>query len=87
MIMALFALALLGGLVGFLFFNFNPAKVFMGDCGSLFVGFTLASLTLRERVGQMVMVWVLGDLLGSIPLMEQSDRSDVRRVNGVGELK
>ncbi len=41
--MALFALALLGGLSGFLFFNFNPAKVFMGDCGSLFIGFTIAS--------------------------------------------
>ena len=41
--MALFALAMLGGLVGFLFFNFNPAKVFMGDCGSLFLGFTIAS--------------------------------------------
>ncbi len=42
-IMALFALALLGGLSGFLFFNFNPAKVFMGDCGSLFIGFTIAA--------------------------------------------
>jgi UDP-GlcNAc:undecaprenyl-phosphate GlcNAc-1-phosphate transferase len=41
--MALFSLALLGGLSGFLFFNFNPAKVFMGDCGSLFLGFTIAS--------------------------------------------
>jgi UDP-GlcNAc:undecaprenyl-phosphate GlcNAc-1-phosphate transferase len=41
--MALFALALLGGLLGFLFFNFNPAKIFMGDCGSLFIGFTIAS--------------------------------------------
>jgi UDP-GlcNAc:undecaprenyl-phosphate GlcNAc-1-phosphate transferase len=41
--MALFALALLGGLSGFLFFNFNPAKVFMGDCGSLFIGFTIAA--------------------------------------------
>ena len=41
--MALFALALLGSLSGFLFFNFNPAKVFMGDCGSLFLGFTIAS--------------------------------------------
>ena len=41
--MALFALALLGGLTGFLFFNFNPAKVFMGDCGSLFIGFTIAA--------------------------------------------
>ncbi|MBP7051989.1 MAG: undecaprenyl/decaprenyl-phosphate alpha-N-acetylglucosaminyl 1-phosphate transferase [Phycisphaerae bacterium] len=41
--MALFALALLGGLSGFLFFNFNPAKIFMGDCGSLFIGFTIAA--------------------------------------------
>jgi len=41
--MALFALALLGGLSGFLFFNVNPAKVFMGDCGSLFIGFTIAA--------------------------------------------
>jgi UDP-GlcNAc:undecaprenyl-phosphate GlcNAc-1-phosphate transferase len=43
--MALFALALLGSLSGFLFFNFNPAKVFMGDCGSLFLGFTIASIS------------------------------------------
>jgi len=41
--MALFSLALLGSLCGFLFFNFNPAKVFMGDCGSLFIGFTIAA--------------------------------------------
>ena len=41
--MALFSLALLGSLSGFLFFNWNPAKVFMGDCGSLFIGFTIAS--------------------------------------------
>ncbi len=43
LMMAIFALALLGGLSGFLFFNFNPAKVFMGDCGSLFIGFTIAA--------------------------------------------
>jgi len=42
-IMAVLMLALLGSLTGFLFFNFNPAKVFMGDCGSLFLGFTIAS--------------------------------------------
>jgi len=45
MIMAVFMLALLGGLSGFLFFNFNPAKIFMGDSGSLFVGFTIASVS------------------------------------------
>ncbi len=42
-VMAVLMLALLGSLSGFLFFNFNPAKIFMGDCGSLFVGFVLAS--------------------------------------------
>ncbi len=42
-IMPFFMLALLGSLSGFIFFNFNPAKIFMGDCGSLFLGFTIAS--------------------------------------------
>ncbi len=35
---ALFAAALFGGLVGFLVYNYHPAKVFMGDTGSLFLG-------------------------------------------------
>jgi len=43
LVMAVLMLALLGSLSGFLFFNFNPAKIFMGDCGSLFVGFMIAS--------------------------------------------
>jgi UDP-GlcNAc:undecaprenyl-phosphate GlcNAc-1-phosphate transferase len=38
-------LALLGSITGFLFFNFNPAKIFMGDCGSMFLGFTIASVS------------------------------------------
>jgi UDP-GlcNAc:undecaprenyl-phosphate GlcNAc-1-phosphate transferase len=42
-IMGVLMLALLGSLSGFLFFNFNPAKIFMGDCGSLFLGFTIAA--------------------------------------------
>ena len=36
--LALFPAALLGGLAGFLFYNFPPAKTFMGDTGSLFLG-------------------------------------------------
>lgn len=40
-------LALLGSLTGFLPFNFYPAKTFMGDCGSMFVGFVLAIMSLR----------------------------------------
>jgi UDP-N-acetylmuramyl pentapeptide phosphotransferase/UDP-N-acetylglucosamine-1-phosphate transferase/glycosyltransferase involved in cell wall biosynthesis len=40
--MALLPLALLGALVSFLVFNFNPARIFMGDCGSMFIGFLFA---------------------------------------------
>lgn len=41
------ALVLIGTLLGFLVFNFPPAKIFMGDAGSLVVGFFVAILTLR----------------------------------------
>lgn len=41
---ALMATILVGAALGFLYFNFPPASVFMGDSGSLFLGFTLASL-------------------------------------------
>ena len=40
----LFAAALAGGLAAFLIYNFNPAKVFMGDTGSLFLGGAVAGL-------------------------------------------
>lgn len=36
---------------GFLAFNFNPAKTFMGDCGSLFLGVSLAGLAMAAPVG------------------------------------
>ena len=42
-VMAILMLALLGSVLGFLVFNFNPARIFMGDCGSLFLGFSLAT--------------------------------------------
>lgn len=40
-------LLFIGALLGFLLFNFPPAKIFMGDCGSMVVGFFVALLTLR----------------------------------------
>ena len=42
----LLTIALLGGLMGFLPFNFNPAKTFMGDMGSNFLGFMLATVSM-----------------------------------------
>ncbi len=44
---AVIAFALSGGLLGFLYYNFNPAKIFMGDTGSLVLGFVIAVLCIR----------------------------------------
>jgi len=49
---SLVLVAFMGSLLGFLLFNFfrlGGARIFLGDCGSLFVGFVMASLTLLER--------------------------------------
>ena len=40
------AAMLAGAALGFLLYNFNPAKIFMGDCGSMFLGFMLAGLSI-----------------------------------------
>lgn len=45
------AAVFVGALVGFLIYNFNPASIFMGDCGSMFVGFLLASSVLMGQTG------------------------------------
>ncbi|MBD3225861.1 MAG: hypothetical protein GF313_14125 [Caldithrix sp.] len=44
---AVIILSLLGGILGFLRFNYHPASIFMGDTGSLFLGLMLAVLSLR----------------------------------------
>jgi UDP-GlcNAc:undecaprenyl-phosphate GlcNAc-1-phosphate transferase len=44
---SLLTLALAGAILGFLRFNFNPATIFLGDCGSLFIGFMLSALALQ----------------------------------------
>jgi UDP-GlcNAc:undecaprenyl-phosphate GlcNAc-1-phosphate transferase len=44
-LMIVFSLTLCGALAGFLRYNFNPASIFMGDSGALFVGFSLAALS------------------------------------------
>jgi UDP-GlcNAc:undecaprenyl-phosphate GlcNAc-1-phosphate transferase len=46
---SLMLMAFMGSLLGFLLYNFHPATVFLGDCGSLFIGFVMGSLTLLER--------------------------------------
>lgn len=45
-ILAVMMACLAGSLLGFLLFNFNPASIFMGDTGSMFLGFVLAAVSL-----------------------------------------
>lgn len=45
--LALIAFAMAGALLAFLYFNFNPAKIFMGDTGSLVLGFVIAVLCIK----------------------------------------
>jgi UDP-GlcNAc:undecaprenyl-phosphate GlcNAc-1-phosphate transferase len=64
------AAALIGACIGFLRYNLNPATIFMGDTGSLFIGFILAALAIKLRflgnvptVTWMVPICVLGLLI------------------------
>ncbi|MBN1816540.1 MAG: undecaprenyl/decaprenyl-phosphate alpha-N-acetylglucosaminyl 1-phosphate transferase [Sedimentisphaerales bacterium] len=65
-ILAVIMLALFGSLAGFLCFNFNPARIFMGDCGSLFLGFMIAAASVltaamtETLVGVAIPILVLG---------------------------
>jgi UDP-GlcNAc:undecaprenyl-phosphate GlcNAc-1-phosphate transferase len=47
---ALLLAALAGSILGFLIFNHRPARIFMGDCGSMFIGFSLGALAIVSPV-------------------------------------
>ena len=69
----LFYFAMLGGLVGFLRYNYNPASVFLGDCGSMFLGFTVATLPLASHVTNSFLVSVGVPLLAmGVPIFDTS---------------
>ncbi len=59
---AIMAVSLAGAAAGFLRYNFNPAKIYMGDTGSMFLGFTLASLSIGNTIGSYTKVNFFGFL-------------------------
>lgn len=61
---------LLGGVIGFLVFNFHPAKIFMGDSGSLFLGFALATLSMLGFKQVAVVSFVTPLLIIGVPLSD-----------------
>ena len=65
------AMALFGALLAFLFFNRAPAKIYMGDAGSLFLGFMMAALALNESYSVNNYIAVLSPLLIlAVPLLD-----------------
>ncbi|MDB4968468.1 MAG: glycosyl transferase, partial [Myxococcales bacterium] len=83
---ALLAATFAGAVVGFLFFNFNPASIFMGDCGSLFLGFFIGAVTLVSNSGGMrrnvVAVLAIPVLLLLIPIVDTTLVTISRRMAG-----
>lgn len=67
-----FAAALLGACIGFLIYNFNPARIFMGDAGSLFIGFLLAVLGIKLRFPTNVpwVTWMVPILVLGLPIFD-----------------
>jgi UDP-GlcNAc:undecaprenyl-phosphate GlcNAc-1-phosphate transferase len=65
------SVVLAGSLVGFLRFNFNPARIFLGDSGSLFLGFVLAVTSVRGSQKGTTAVAILAPLLIlGLPLLD-----------------
>lgn len=67
----LFYLAFMGGLLGFLRYNYNPASVFLGDSGSMYIGFTVAVLPLCSHATNSFLVSVGVPLLAmGVPVFD-----------------
>ncbi|MFH1305483.1 MAG: MraY family glycosyltransferase [Candidatus Omnitrophota bacterium] len=77
---AFFAVALAGACLGFLRYNFPPAKIFMGDTGSMFLGFSIAALVLLTSQKAATSLVLLVPVLGlGVPILDTS-LAFVRRV-------
>jgi UDP-GlcNAc:undecaprenyl-phosphate GlcNAc-1-phosphate transferase len=68
------AAALVGACIGFLRYNFNPATIFMGDTGSLFLGFVLAALAIKLRFPSNVpwVTWLVPVCVLAVPIFDTS---------------
>ncbi len=73
-LVATLSAALLGACIGFLFWNLNPATVFMGDSGSMFLGFLLACVAIKLRfVAQTTAVsWMVPVIAMGLPVFDMT---------------
>ena len=79
------AVALAGAAAGFLVFNFKPARIFMGDCGSLFLGFMIAALAIvvqHEVVDGGFRVYLVSAVVLAVPIFDTTLVTLVRPAAG-----
>jgi UDP-GlcNAc:undecaprenyl-phosphate GlcNAc-1-phosphate transferase len=84
------AMILGGAALGFLFFNFHPAKIFMGDCGSLTLGYWLAviaALETRKSVADLMVSLLVPLLILVVPLFDMTLVMFSRIQRGVSPLQ
>jgi UDP-GlcNAc:undecaprenyl-phosphate GlcNAc-1-phosphate transferase len=75
----------MGALLGFLLYNFQPASIFMGDSGSLFIGFLLAGITTHQRVfhsSHFLPIILVPVLILFIPILDTGFVSVMRTIFG-----
>jgi UDP-GlcNAc:undecaprenyl-phosphate GlcNAc-1-phosphate transferase len=79
------ALVLSGAMAGFLIYNFKPAKIFMGDCGSLVIGFSISVLTLcftNNTITTSLARIAVPILLLLVPIMDTTLVTFIRLLSG-----
>ena len=88
MMEALMLAVFAASLIGFLVYNFNPASIFMGDCGSMFIGFFLSSTALLSIAGtagrsrSLLPVLTVPILILFIPIFDTTLVTVLRKLSG-----
>ncbi len=76
------SVVVMGATIGFLVFNFKPARVFMGDCGSLLLGFVLATLALTvQGMGEPLAATLVPVAVLAVPIFDTSFVTITRILN------
>ena len=84
-LVATLAAAVLGAAIGFLRWNFNPAQIFMGDGGAMFLGFLMATLGLKLRLTDLphATSWMIPVLILGVPIFDTTMISISRARRGL----
>lgn len=82
---ALVCLSLAGGALGFLVYNFNPARIFMGDSGSMFIGYLISILAIigtANHVSNLVATLIVPTMVLGVPIFDTAFVALLRRLRG-----